>query len=139
MKARNKSVTRDLLRVFEIALFFAISVLGYGMLAKTSGTGSKSKGRSQLSVTRNTFIPESFERALRECRILEAASAQTHLTERHQHQTDLISSFTVPIHFERPERHLLPADHDSGQVHGIASNSPHLPFNLLQQNPVLLV
>jgi len=139
MKARKKSVTRDLLRVFEIALFFAISVLGYGMLAKTSASGSKSKSRSQFSDTRNSFIPERFDRSLTERRVPDAAPANTMLTDRQRNPHDVISSLTSIIHLELADLQLLPSDHDSGRAHRIASHAHRRPFNLLQQNPVLLV
>ncbi|NTU67645.1 MAG: hypothetical protein HGB02_02060 [Chlorobiaceae bacterium] len=139
MKARKKSVTRDLLRIFEIALFFAISVLGYGMLAKTSTSGSKTKSRTQLSDTRNTLIPDSFERALRDLRVLDAAPAKTRLDSENPQQDCFLSALEAPVHIEHRKLHLLPADLDRGPAYGFASSPPSIPYNLLQQNPVLLV
>ena len=39
----KQHIVRRLLRFFEISLFFLISVLGYGFLAKTSSFNTKSK------------------------------------------------------------------------------------------------
>ncbi|NTV03242.1 MAG: hypothetical protein HGB04_10785 [Chlorobiaceae bacterium] len=139
MKARKKSATRDLLRFFEIALFFAISVLGYGMLAKSSTSGSKSKSRTQLSETRNNLIPASFDRALREFRAMETAPTNPRLAGEHQHLSGLISALEAPVHLEHPDPYPIPSCHDSGQPSGMPSATLPLPGNLLQQNPVLLV
>ncbi|MCW8797287.1 MAG: hypothetical protein OQK67_09520 [Chlorobium sp.] len=42
-------IVRRLLRFFEISLFFVISVLGYGFLAKTSSFNAKSKSNENAS------------------------------------------------------------------------------------------
>ena len=139
MTARKKSVTRDLLRLFEVAIFFAVSVLGYGLLATTSSAGSKSRARTQVSETRNSLIPESFERALRELRRVDQVTHGTKLASEHAQHSDVISALEAPFCLEHPRMQPLPARQDGCRRHRIASNSAPLPFNLLQQNPVLLV
>lgn len=50
MKTRKQSIGRKILRVFEIALFFTISVLGYGFMLKVLSSNVKSKSRDRDSI-----------------------------------------------------------------------------------------
>lgn len=46
---RKNNISRTLWRFLEISLFFAVSVLGYSFLAKTSSCNAKSKSKETFS------------------------------------------------------------------------------------------
>ncbi len=139
MHTRKKSITRDLLRVLEIALFFAVSVLGYGLLAKTSTSGARSKPRNHPADIRNTLLTNGVDRALRIFPAMVISPARTALSEKLHPATGCVPPIDVAHRRDHRMLHDLPADHDIDSVSAGTSPSPHLPFNLLQQNPVLLV
>jgi hypothetical protein len=133
MKAGNKNITREFLRFFEIALFFAVSVLGYSLLAKTSSFSSKSKSRTDTVRIQKTPEQSGFERELfvQSC-ILGIPAYRDISASRHG-----LVDFSVDEGFY--VGHPL-------AFHGVplllsctALNSrPLRPYNLFQQNPVLL-
>jgi hypothetical protein len=139
MHTRKHSVGRNILRVFEIALFFAVSVLGYGLMMKASSFNSKSKTREQAPHLRSTaeatgdnrepgFIPGTLI-ALHETTLSADHSGMAHAIKVFQVLHGKI--LRIPAYLT-----LLP---DRSLRHGDTSNLIAYPHNLLQQNPVLLI
>jgi hypothetical protein len=134
MKARRKSPVRNLLRFFEIALFFAISVLGYGLLAKTSTSGSKMKSRTLSTRLEEGGCSYGLQREL-------TVLARLRLFSRASGDELQASAFQVDAHpvanVTRRQFCHTPSNGTSIAISATAGHLP-LPCNLLQQNPVLL-
>jgi hypothetical protein len=114
-------------------------VLGYGLLAKTSTVSSKSKNRTQLSGAQNNLSFGGLQRELRELTLRLSLPDETHLVpqyERYSH--DSVADHGGHHAYCQPSS-AVPNHHI--RLFSCASNqaSPILPFNLLQQNPVLLI
>jgi hypothetical protein len=137
MHSRKHPIGRNILRVFEIALFFAISVLGYGLLVKTSSLNSKSKSREHATGIQNTLDLSGLHRELKVLSGTFRLPTGTGLTT-----CDKLVRTISPDHpafygtIHHPDyRYSL---HDSRPLGNNPAITP-LPYNLLQQNPVLLV
>ncbi|MBF0585792.1 hypothetical protein INT08_00710 [Prosthecochloris sp. N3] len=138
MPARGRrNISKNLWRFFEIALFFAVSVVGFNVLAKTSVSGkTKSREHSsreqlveRLSMTRveSLFLPATFT----------TGNMQSVATSRSgQHSREPAGPLHAMFFAARPAACIpIPAV--------ISPPSPfhahlQLPPNLLQQNRVLL-
>ncbi len=136
MKARSKSSSRNILRIFEIALFFAISVLGYGLLAKTTSAGSKSKTRTHPTDVRNSLgygeaEPENHPSSIALPRT--ALNRQEHPDRTGPQHSPVAAA--VFQHARHPFTTCPPCT--SARLTPLAIH--HLPCNLLQENPVLLL
>jgi len=140
MKARAKNITRSILRFCEIALFFAVSVMGYGLLTKTSSLTSKDKGRN-------------YQPGVSVCIDLPKAGMSADLTLVHDlyaiASTELLSGHvfdgvhTVAICDIRQTEQVYFADSFTNSASAITFNTlcsrPFQPYNLFQENPVLLI
>lgn len=137
MKARRKSPVRNLLRFFEIALFFAISVLGYGLLAKTATSGSKTKSRALSTSIEKGGFTYGLQRELREftvlarLRMLSPASGDELPTPGLQ-----AAAHPAATALHSHQRNAPPSSFCTASATNLLF-LPH-PCNLLQQNPVLL-
>lgn len=134
MKARRKSPARNLLRFFEIALFFAISVLGYGLLAKTSNSGSKTKSRTLSTRLEEGGCTYGLQReltVLARLRLFSRASGDELPASALQVDAQ---PFTNAVRWQ--PCHII----SNGISIALSATANHLPLpcNLLQQNPVLL-
>ena len=134
MHARKHSVGRNILRVFEIALFFAVSVLGYGLMVKASSFSARSKTRVQASGIQTTPGQKGNRRELSvtPCNLIvpnETANSASHSGVARAIEAVHASQFAA----------MLSAVHEPS--HQYQTNPARTPFphNLLQQNPVLLI
>jgi hypothetical protein len=139
MRARSKSIARDILRVFEIALFFAISVLGYGLLAKTSTSSSKYKNRSQPSDVRKSLACGGDERELLELTKIIGIPSGKHLSPGSQDRIRVVPSPQEVMYAYHLPYHALLTRHEARLTSESLSYPSPVPFNLFQQNPVLLI
>jgi hypothetical protein len=140
MMNRRKSTTRDILRVFEIALFFAVSVLGYGLLAASASAGTKNKNRSHPADVRKQPSFSGLNRELRELSATPRTPSGTTLTFDGGHMFSVIPEAHGASHAYRHPFPAPPLSHlDSAQSPRFSPKTPLLPYNLLQQSPVLLV
>ncbi len=140
MRARSKSFARNILRVFEIALFFAISVLGFGLLAKTSSASSKDKSRNHPSDVRKNLGCFGHDRELRELGEVISTTSEQHLSFGNQDQVRILPDPQEVMHaYHLPDEARL-TRHDSRHTpsYSLSDSSPQ-PYNLFQQNPVLLI
>jgi hypothetical protein len=139
MHTRKLGVGRNILRVFEIALFFAVSVLGYGLMIKASSFNSKSKSRDQAPQLQSTpettgdhretgFIPNAL-----------IVPNQTLLSANHSGMAHAIKVFQA-LHGKilRIPSYLISLPDRSIRL-GDATDRNAFAHNLLQQNPVLLI
>lgn len=130
MHTRKHTVGRNILRVFEIALFFVVSVLGYGLMVKASSFNAKSKTRVQTPGFQSTLDPK-------ELNVLpgnQIFSDKKAISASHSGLTHAVDAFHA-----LPTPAILTAAYDcSLQYHNAPDLTP-LPHNLLQQNPVLLI
>lgn len=137
MHTRKHSVGRNILRVFEIALFLAVSVLGYGLLLKASSFNTKSKSRDRDSVAAQNAIDlngRNRELKLLSCSLLFPGDTAIALPG----ENSIANQAFASIHpFPLLARRII-ADKDYS-THYLDGNSrlPR-PCNLLEQNPVLL-
>jgi hypothetical protein len=141
MPTRRPNIFRSAWRFFEILLFFGISVLGFGLLFKTStfGSRSKEKVRQQHAATAAAFEATLLSRAATlqpECLVLSLQEA--------------LSSSVIPTHAEQTKPGTRTSAVTTGttiipQAHPALTRIPAfrraiaLPANLLQENPVLLI
>ena len=137
MQTRKQSIGRKMLRVLEIALFFAISVLGYGLMLKVSSSNAKSKNRDRDSIAlRSTAELNGLHRELRVLSgtLLFPRDTATTLPSR-----DTLSRHAFSTIHPLPTlvRHLLSGnERHSHDLDG--DNHLPRPCNLLEQNLVLL-
>jgi len=137
MHTRKHSVGRNILRIFEIALFFAVSALGYGLMLKASAFNTKSKSRDRDSVALQNSIDLNGRH--RELRVLSGTllfpnSAATTLS----HRRAAVSHAFAAIHpVPTLARHLLSGNERHSHCLDGNRRLPR-PCNLLEQNPVLL-
>jgi hypothetical protein len=134
MHARKKNITRDTLRFFEIALFFLVSIMGYSILAKTSGHNTKSKNKRDAAGIQKSSEAAKYERGLFFETCIKRLSVPAGNTRNHQTITDvhhLNLKFSPSVHFIASPSDILLSSIDS-------CSRPPLPYNLFQQNPVLL-
>ena len=140
MNTRKHNIVRNILRVFEIALFFAVSVFGYGLLVKTTSvSSSKSKSRNQ---------PPGIQRDLglngmqRELRVMPETLRQPVKPELTLRKRALLLHLSGSDHahaayaFQPHLQPLLPYQYHRYYSTHIPFS---LPYNLLQENPVLLI
>ncbi|MCE1273085.1 MAG: hypothetical protein LWW75_00955 [Chlorobiales bacterium] len=139
MKARRKSIARNLLRVVEIAIFFAISVLGYGLLAKTSSSGSKSRNRNPQAGIEKNLIFGGLQRELRELSTLVNPNTRPHTTYEAQKVLHVVTMPVATAHHVYPQRHLRLLSPELSRMPDTRSSSTPLLYNTFQQNPVLLI
>ncbi|NTU57334.1 MAG: hypothetical protein HGB00_00210 [Chlorobiaceae bacterium] len=139
MYSRKYSIGRNILRIFEIAFFFAISVVGYGLLGKTSSLNAKSKSREHASGLQQSLSINGHHRELKVLSGTVRLPVENRVTNRSNDPAFCLShvhpTFCVPI--KLPD--YLFALHDSAPLFGNTPPSLALPGNLLQQNPVLLI
>jgi hypothetical protein len=136
MHTRKHTVGRNILRVFEIALFFVISVLGYGLMVKASSFNAKSKTRVQTPGFQSTPDQKGNNRELS---IIPAAPlfpnktalSASRVGKAHAIETLHGMALRYPaLTTSVPLRSIRRGNH---------SDRTPLPHNLLQQNPVLLI
>jgi hypothetical protein len=134
MHTRKHTVGRNILRLFEIALFFAISALGYGLLLKASSFNSKSKTREHAPGIQRSLASKGIYRELN------TVSANLSFTKDRVISRS-ISCIAHPLEtchtLQLPTRQSAIEDR-SFRYFDNPIRTPH-PYNLLQQNPVLLV
>jgi len=136
MQTRKQSIGRKMLRVLEIALFFAISVLGYGLMLKVSSSNAKSKSRDRDSIAlRSTAELNGLHRELR---VLSGTLLfPTDATAILSHDSSTSNHAFAAIQASQS----LARFHFSGTLQAsVFGDNRHLPrpCNLLEQNPVLL-
>lgn len=134
MHTRKHTVGRNILRVFEIALFLVISVLGYGLMVKASSFNAKSKTRVQTPGFQNTPDQQGNNRELNVLTCNPIFPDETALSTSHSgyvHPVDASQSLPSPM--------ILTAAYDCSLQYHNAPDCTPLPHNLLQQNPVLLI
>ncbi|ABL66303.1 conserved hypothetical protein [Chlorobium phaeobacteroides DSM 266] len=135
MAPGKKNILRSFLRVFEILLFFVISVVGFNVLAKTASQNGKSKNRI---LSRN--ILRVNELASSELQHLSRSSdfficEQTPVT-----QNSSALSFHAPVAISHYAYAALPINPLlSQEKHQCPDPFLDKPANLFQQNPVLLI
>jgi hypothetical protein len=134
MHTRKLGVGRNILRVFEIALFFAVSALGYGLMIKASSFNSKSKSR-ELAPQHQRPVETSGD--YRESGCIPGTLIvpnQTTLYAGHSSMTHADENF----HFLKYSVVPTTNRHQALEYHH-ASDHIAFPHNLLQLNPVLLI
>lgn len=137
MHSRKHSVSRNILRVFEIALFFAISVLGYGLLLKASSFNTKSKNRDRESiVVQNAVDLNGRHRELKVLsgKLLFPNDTKAALPNRY---TFADQSFWAIAPLPTLLRPLL-REKELAVNYRNSNSRISRPYNLLEQNPVLL-
>jgi len=139
MHSRKHSIARNILRVFEIAMFFAISVLGYGLLVKTSSLNSKSKSREHSLGVQQSLDLSGLDRELKVHSGIFRFPAADHPTISSSKIVRLFLSNHSTVYGAIPYPDYRFSLHDSRPLFiGNPATAP-LPINLFQQNPVLLV
>ncbi|TNJ40008.1 hypothetical protein FGF66_01545 [Chlorobaculum thiosulfatiphilum] len=135
MHTRKHTVGRNILRVFEIALFFVVSVLGYGLMLKTSSFNGKSKSRVHTPGLQSTPDQKGNNRELNVIPVsLIFPNETAAISTNHSGLAHPVDTFHA-----LPSPAILTAVRDcSLQYHNAPDRTP-LPHNLLQQNPVLLI
>jgi hypothetical protein len=137
MHTRKHSVGRNILRVFEIALFFAVSALGYGLMLKASTFSTKSKSRDRDSIIFQNTVDLSGRH--RELTMLSGAplfpiDASTTLSNRHAFAGHAFETIhPLPLFAKL----LLSGENQTSHYLDGNLRLPR-PSNLLEQNPVLL-
>lgn len=140
MTTRRKSTTRNILRVLEIALFFAVSVLGYGLLAASSSAGTKSKSRSYPADVRKNLSLSGIHRELWDPSESVQTPSGRNLTFDGEQLFRLLPNAPGVSHAYHHSLPALPLTHlDCANSPEFSPKTTLLPYNLLQQNPVLLV
>jgi len=139
MHSRKHPIARNILRLFEIAMFFAVSVLGYGLLVKTSSSNSKSKSREHALGVQQTRDLSGLDRELKVHSGIFRFPSATHSTIG---SSKIVRAFlpdhsTVYCAIPYPDYRF--SLHDSRPLFISNPAITSLPLNLLQQNPVLLV
>ncbi len=135
MQTRKQSIGRKMLRVFEIALFFAISVLGYGLMLKVSSSHAKSKSRDRDSIAlRSTAELNGLHRELKVLSgtLLFPTGATAILSHDSSTSGHAFAAIQASQHLARLR--------SSNSFPARCIGDTHLPrpCNLLEQNPVLL-
>jgi hypothetical protein len=137
MHTRKHSVGRSILRAFEIALFFAVSAFGYGLLVKASSFNTKSKNRDRESIAfQNAVDLKGFHRELTVLSgtlLFPEATATTRPNRYAVANLALASIHPLPT----LARHLLSGNEHAYHYLNGSTRLPR-PCNLLEQNPVLL-
>lgn len=140
MPNRKPNILRSAWRFFEILLFFAVSVLGFGLLFKTSGFGSRSKEkvRQQHAATAVTYEGRlaALSRALAPLDLPLNHSSALHAPEGPAHAAAHPDAAAPACAPDRPATHTALAL--SAPLTDFRISLP-LPANLLQENPVLLI
>jgi len=136
MHIRKQTIGRKMLRIFEIALFFAISVLGYGFMLKVSASNTKSKSRDRDSIAlQSTAELNGRHRELKvlpRTLLFPGQTATTLLSEK-----SASSSASAAIQSSQRLTRLHLSGSLQASAFGDNRHLPH-PWNLLEQNPVLL-
>jgi hypothetical protein len=134
MHTRKHTVGRNILRIFEIALFFAVSVLGYGLLMKASSSQTKSKSRDQAACCQKSLNLNGLHRELKIISgtlLFPSEQALPDNTSAIAHATGAFHALHSPAPRFTPSSAFFQYRDDPGRT--------SLPCNLLQLNPVLLV
>lgn len=138
MSTRTKNISRSIFRFCEIALFFVISVMGYGLLSKTASLNSKDKSRNQVYGVLN--ISDFRNNGKEPCGIYASPGIdQPKLFAGHVHDS-LHGASKYDTHSARlpyPPRPL--AGTACNTTFNTAASSHVQPYNLFQENPVLLI
>jgi hypothetical protein len=134
MQAGRSNISRSVWRFFEIALFFAISVVGFNVCAKTTNLNSKLKSRSQLqgNGSCNGWLSSSHE--LHHTRLLHAFSDTPP-----KNSVEKLSIFQAEHCAHRGAVYAFAAAAFCCTPQQLPQAPAILPRNLLQQNPVLLI
>jgi hypothetical protein len=133
MHTRKHSVGRNILRVFEIALFFVISVLGYGLMMKASSFNARSKTRVQPGLQ----SPPDQQGNNRELSVIPGQlifPEETTISSSHSGVVRAIEVFHTLQYAA-----ILTVIHERSLRYQTNPGSTPFPHNLLQQNPVLLI
>ncbi|UWX57349.1 hypothetical protein NY406_09065 [Chlorobaculum sp. MV4-Y] len=134
MHTRKHSVGSSILRALEIALFFAISVLGYSLLLKASSFNAKSKNRDRESIVVQNAVDLNGRH--RELKVLSGTLLLPHDTKvALPNRSAFAGQAVAAIH---PLPHLILAVKELTLRYRNGNNRISRPYNLLEQNPVLL-
>ena len=134
MHTRKPAVGRNILRVFEIALFFVISVLGYGLMVKASSFNAKSKTRVQTPGFESTPDQKGSNRELNVTPNQLVFPKETAISTTRSGIAHTIEAFHALQYAV-----ILTAIHELSLQYQTAPACTPFPHNLLQQNPVLLI
>ncbi len=139
MYSRKLTIGRNILRVFEIAMFFAVSVLGYGLLVKTSSFNGKSKSRNHAPRIQRSLDLSGLHRELKVLPEAYRFPTERSFTDNSPKQVTALAfghSIFYGTYLSPGHRFSLL---DSRYLYFNNPATQSLPCNLLQQNPVLLV
>jgi hypothetical protein len=139
MQSRKHTFVRNILRVFEVALFFAVSVLGYGLLVKTSSVNAKSRSREHAPGIQRALDLSGLNRELKVLSGTFRFPAETAVTNCSEELSRAFAPAPPAYYDAIPHPDFRAALHDRRHHFGNYPAPPSLPYNLLQQNPVLLV
>jgi hypothetical protein len=137
MNERKYNMIRSVCRSLEILLFFIISIVGFGLCAKTTSSNSKTKIKSligEAGVSRELALPYTTPR-------VDSSHLHRFFTSQHQKKSLASSSHSINDDLygiaSQPYRTLPSCDQNRGKR---SFSSPlRQPGNLFQQNPVLLI
>lgn len=139
MHTRKHTAGRNILRILEIALFFAVSVLGYGLMLKVSSFQTKSKSRTHAPDLRHALDQNGLQRELKIISANLIFPDETTLSSAEKDNGRLIGTFRShhysTLHFTNL---VSSASHEISSYRNDSDRTPR-PYNLLQFNPVLLV
>jgi hypothetical protein len=134
MHNHRHSVGRNFLRVFEIALFFVVSVLGYGLMMQASTFNARSKTRVQTPGLQSTSDQQGNNRGLS---VIPGNLIFPEETQISTSRSDIVRS--IEAFYVLQNAALLTAMHQPSLQYPTTHDRTPFPHNLLQQNPVLLI
>lgn len=132
MHIRKQTIGRNMLRIFEIALFFAISVIGYGFMLKVSSSSTKSKSRDRDSIAFHSSLHNGLRRELR---VLSSSLLFPHDTAATSLHGAASHAMIHPVPLLA--RHCRSGKDNTSHYLDDSRRLPR-PCNLLEQNPILL-
>jgi hypothetical protein len=135
MHTRKHTIGRNILRLFEIALFFAVSALGYGLLLKASSFNSKSKTRDHAPGIQRSLGSKGIYRELNTVSGNLIFTKERALSRSNSGITHTLAACHA---LQFPTRKSAIQDHSFRYLDNHPIRTPR-PYNLLEQNPVLLV
>jgi hypothetical protein len=138
MHSRKHTVGRNILRIFEIAIFFAVSVVGYSLMLKASASQAKSKSRSHTPDLQRSLEPDNRFRELNHLASKLIPSERKILSDRQTGILHTVCLFPVPPVGTHHPHAIVTADSGLSPYFRHSDRTPR-PCNLLQLNPVLLV
>ncbi|NTU54221.1 MAG: hypothetical protein HGA97_11125 [Chlorobiaceae bacterium] len=139
MHNRKHTAGRNILRIFEIALFFAVSVLGYGLLLKVSSSQTKSKSREHAPDLRRALDQNGLQRELKIISgklLFPDEPAISKAEEGHGQSIGTLRSQHCSV--LRYTSLMTSCGNELSSYRNDVDRTPR-PCNLLQRNPVLLV